>query len=168
MPDEALPLVVMKLLLVTVTVPPLPPVPPKPPTSTWTVTLGFSAVSQLPTFGALGISKVHEVASCSETVFALPPLPPPPPIDCANMPFEAPPNVTIPPVCVTVTLPATLPSPPLPPTEAPTCTFVSSSPNGLTDPLKANPSLPPPPPIDCANMPSEPLPVSTCTGSKAR
>ena len=47
-----------------------------------------------------------------------PPLPPPPPIDCAMTPIAPSPAVVISPALPSPTVPAVLPEPPLPPTEA--------------------------------------------------
>ncbi len=79
MPDEKSPRVRMLLTFGRCSrsgrarVPPLPPPPPEPPTETPMLTGPNEA----------------------ETVPAKPPLPPPPPIDCATMPEEFAPSVTV-------------------------------------------------------------------------
>ncbi len=88
---------------------------------------------------------------CAETAKA--PLPPPPPIDCASTLVELSAKVMMLPVLVTVTLLASPPFPPWPPT-----LFCIWPPDTLSAP--ANPPLPPPPPIDCAKTPTEPAPLT--------
>src|SRR5262249_57427721 len=105
----------------TVTSPALLPVPPKPPTLTCTLTLAFFGDWQLLTT-LLIRETVQLVPICKDSVLAPPPTPPPPPIDCARMPLEPGPKVTMPPVCSTCTSFPTLPSPPKPPTETATLT----------------------------------------------
>ena len=90
-----------------------------------------------------GIGVSMSAASARST---LPATPPPPPTDCAKMPFEAMPNVSIvaPPCWVTVTSPPSPAAPPLPPT-----------PTVPVRPVTALPPTPPPPPTDWAKMPFE-------------
>ena len=91
--------------------------------------------------------------------------PPPPPIDCATTPCAPMPDVVI-----VLWLPrVTLTAPPLPPLPLPPIFKVGE------DRLVGSPmTLPPPPPIDCARMPKESMPVvemarvelPPCRGSK--
>jgi hypothetical protein len=80
------------------------------------------------------------------------PDPPPPPIDCATTPTESGLSVVIEPVLITVTLPAAPPAP------APPTVLFKSPPLIFRAPLKA--AAPPPPPTDCANMPTDPAPLT--------
>ena len=118
-------------LLMTVTSPAVLPLPPPPP---------VLVASAAPLF---------EKVPATEK----PPLPPPPPTDCARMPSELFPPVKMSPVLVTFTVlpvPALLPDPP-------TLSALELS-SMLRAPATEKPPLPPPPPIDCARMPSEPAP----------
>ncbi len=82
-----------------------------------------------------------------------PPLPPPPPMLCASRPTDCAPVVTIASaVSVTVTPFPVPPPPPNPPTVSAALAAFDRVPAML------KPPLPPPPPIDCAAIPSEPLP----------
>src|SRR5579872_4636830 len=93
----------MSPVLVTFTTPPEPALLPDPPT-----------------LSALESSSMLKAPATEK-----PPLPPPPPIDCARMPSEPAPSVYIEYPLIdelaeldasTVTIPALLPEPPLPPT----------------------------------------------------
>ncbi len=144
MPTASSPVVITRPAALTATSPAMPPLPPGAPMPT-----------EISFFGPIGIatstgqsSSKNAVRSSSDEAS-----PPPEAIDCARIPAEAAPSVTIVPSCVTVTSPALPPSPPLPPmaSETTELSFISA-------PVMFIAPLPPPPLIDWARMPLAPPP----------
>src|SRR5262245_41939833 len=95
-PTELSPTVVVMPERVTVTSLPAPPAPPKPPTDPV-------------------IDPFFSLEKSNDPAALKPPLPPPPPTDCAITPAEFARCVSIFPVTVAVTVPASPPPPPNPP-----------------------------------------------------
>src|SRR5579863_8195083 len=111
----------------------MPPVPPPPPIDCATIACDIPPlVAIVPAFVTMTFAptppappapprlRFISVPCASEPATLKPPLPPPPPIDCARMPFESKPVVTMMPLALpmllfTVTRPALPPTPPLPP-----------------------------------------------------
>ena len=129
--------------MLTFTAPPTPPPPPLPPR----LALTDTPLSLLPDWLVL---------------LDAPPLPPPPPTDCAKMPTELAPAVTMPApdkedvqALLLLTTPQTFTRPPLPPAvpEPPSAKLTAFLPPEFEVAVD-EPPLPPPPPTDCAKMPA--------------
>ena len=149
MPEESAPVVRIFPTLVTATVLAVSTLPPEPPMLRLRLLLPALQTDFAP--GEAGAHAPRKRVATREE----PPLPPPPPMLCASMPLELLPSVVMSPVWRTITAPLVSPEPPEPPTPMDRALLAASGVELLKamSKVKAEPPLPPPPPMLWARTP---------------